>query len=325
MLVGTPLGRFIITDPNRGTDLDMTLRAALAPGVVPAYNPANPTGPGSPFKNFTTADRFNFQPFNYVATPSERLGMFATIEHEFADNLHFSGKATYVNRRSANQAAPLPLFVGPDAGNGNLLDQVTIDLTNPFNPFGFDLEAGTLAFIGRRLVEAGPRHYEQDVNTFNITGTLAGDFAALDRNWFWDVNAVWSRNTAEQTFTGNVNAQRVQQALGPVAQCTGAANRLTCSAALARSRPTNSPSSVSCSTTLPSRNSAISAPTSRATSSPCRPAMCRSRLALNAAKRKAPSSPTPSLPLACLQIFRPNRHAARLKSTKPMSSSTSRS
>ena len=223
---GTPLGRFIVTDPNTGTALDMTLRAALQPGAVPAYNPANPTGPASPFKDFTTADRFNFQPFNYVATPSERLGMFANIEHEFADNLHFSGKATYVNRRSANQAAPLPLFVGPDAGNGNLLDQVTIDATNPFNPFGFDLEAGTLAFIGRRLVEAGPRHYEQDVNTFNVTGTLGGDFNLIDRNWFWDVNAVWSRNTAEQTFTGNVNAQRVQQALGPVAQCTGACTPL---------------------------------------------------------------------------------------------------
>ena len=218
---GTPLGRFIVTDPNTERSLDMTLRAALAPGVVPAYNPANPTGAASPFKNFTTADRFNFQPFNYVATPSERLGLFATIEHEFADNLKFSGKATYVNRRSANQAAPLPLFVGPDAGNGNLLDQVTVDATNPYNPFGFDLEAGTLTFIGRRLVEAGPRHYAQDVNTFNVTGTLSGDVNLLDRNWFWDANAVWSRNTAEQTFTGNVNAQRVQQALGPIAQCTG--------------------------------------------------------------------------------------------------------
>ncbi|MEQ1783654.1 MAG: TonB-dependent receptor, partial [Hyphomonadaceae bacterium] len=91
----------------------------------------------------------------------------------------------------------------------------------PYNPFGFDLEAGTLTFIGRRLVEAGPRHYEQDVNTFNVTGTLSGDFNLIDRNWFWDANAVWSRNTAEQTFTGNVNAQRVQQALGPIAQCTG--------------------------------------------------------------------------------------------------------
>lgn len=218
---GTPLGRFIVTDPNTGTAMDMTLRSALLPGQVPAYNPANPTGPASPFKDFTTADRFNFQPFNYVVTPSERLGFFAQIEHEFAENLRFTGKATYVNRRSANQAAPLPLFVGPDAGNGNLLDQVTIDATNPFNPFGFDLEAGTLTFIGRRLVEAGPRHYEQDINTWNLTGTLSGDVNLFDRNWFWDVNAVWSRNNAEQTFTGNVNAQRVQQALGPLAQCTG--------------------------------------------------------------------------------------------------------
>lgn len=217
---GTPLGRFIVTDPNTGTTMDMTLRNALLPGQVPAYNPLNPTGPASPFKNFTTADRFNFQPYNYVVTPSERLGMFAQIEHEFADNLHFTGKATYVNRRSANQAAPLPLFVGPDAGNGNLLDQVTIDATNPYNPFGFDLEAGTLTFIGRRMIEAGPRHYAQEVDTFNVTGTLSGDFNLFDRNWFWDANAVWSRNKAEQTFTGNVNAQRVQQALGPVAQCT---------------------------------------------------------------------------------------------------------
>ena len=42
------------------------------------------------------------------------------------------------------------------------------------------------------------------------------------RTWHWDANAVWSRNHADQTFTGNVNAQRVQQALGPLAGCTGA-------------------------------------------------------------------------------------------------------
>ena len=41
-----------------------------------------------------------------------------------------------------NQAAPLPLFVGPDAGNGNLLDRISIDATNPFNPFGVTLESG---------------------------------------------------------------------------------------------------------------------------------------------------------------------------------------
>lgn len=219
---GTPLGRFIVSDPNTGQDLDLTLRGPLAAGVRPTYNPANPTDPASSFKGFTTADRFNFQPFNYVVTPSEKLGIFGQITHDFSDNLTLRLRGSYANRRSANEAAPLPLFVGPDAGNGNLLDTVSVDATNPFNPFGFTLTQGTYAFIGRRLIEAGPRHYEQDVNTFNLTGSLEGDFTAFGRNFAWDVNAVWSRNRAEQTFTGNVNAQRVQQALGPIAQCTGA-------------------------------------------------------------------------------------------------------
>ncbi len=217
---GTPLGRFIVRDPNTATNLDLTLKAALTPGTRPTYVPAAPTGAASSFKAFTTADRFNFQPFNFVVTPSERLGVFGLVTHEFANNLRFMGKGTYVNRRSANQAAPLPLFVGPDAGNGNLLDQISIDATNPFNPFGFTLAPGTLTFVGRRLIEAGPRFYEQNVDTWNLTGSLQGDFEALGTDWYWDVNAVWSRNSAEQRFTGNVNAQRVQQALGPVALCT---------------------------------------------------------------------------------------------------------
>jgi iron complex outermembrane recepter protein len=218
---GTPRGRFIISDPNTLQDLNLTLRAPLAPGVVPTYIPGDPTSAAGSFQAFTTADRFNFQPFNYVVTPSEKLGLFGQISHDFSSHLRLRVRGSYSNRKSENQAAPLPLFVGPDAGNGNLLDTVSVDATNPFNPFGFTLTNGTYAFIGRRLVEAGPRNYKQDVNTFNLTGTLGGDITLLGRDLTWDVNAVWSRNRAEQTFTGNVNAQRVQQALGPVAQCTG--------------------------------------------------------------------------------------------------------
>jgi iron complex outermembrane receptor protein len=217
---GTPFGRFIVSDPNTGNDLDLTLRAALAPGVRPIYNPANPADPASSFKDFTTLDRFNFQPFNFVVTPSERLGAFGQLTHDFSNELTLRVRASYVNRQSKNQAAPLPLFVGPDAGNGNLLDTIAVDATNPFNPFGFTLTNGTYAFIGRRLVEGGPRRYEQDVNTFNITGTLEGEINLIGRDLAWDVNAVVSRNRAEQTFYGNVNAQRVAQALGPVAACT---------------------------------------------------------------------------------------------------------
>ena len=218
---GTPLARVIVHDPNTNQDLDITLKQALQPGQRPIYVPGDPTGPAGSYKAFTTTDRFNFQPYNYIETPLERMSAFLSVTQDLTNNIRFHGQATYVERKSANQAAPLPLFVGPDAGNGNLLDTISIDRTNPYNPFGFNLTNGTYSFVGRRLVEAGPRHYEQTVDTTNLTATLEGEFGVGSRTWHWDANAVWSRNHADQTFTGNVNAARVQQALGPVANCTG--------------------------------------------------------------------------------------------------------
>jgi iron complex outermembrane receptor protein len=88
---GTPLGRMILTDPSTMNDLDITLRQAFGPSQpggscpggqgCPFYNPADPTGAGEDFKIFENADRFNFQPFNFVVTPSERVSMFARIRH----------------------------------------------------------------------------------------------------------------------------------------------------------------------------------------------------------------------------------------------------
>ncbi|RAK58513.1 TonB-dependent receptor [Phenylobacterium hankyongense] len=219
---GTPLGRFLVHDPNTGQDLDLTLRQALQPGQRPVYIPSDPTSAAGSFKPFTTADAFDFQPYNYILIPTERVSLFGSVTQEFSDKLRLRVRASYVQRKSANQAAPLPLFVGPDAGNGNLLDTVSIDASNPYNPFGYTLQPGTLSAVLRRMIEAGPRHYEQTVDTWNVTGTLAGEFDVGGRTWAWDANAVFSRNHAQQTFTGNVNSARVQQALGPVSQCTGA-------------------------------------------------------------------------------------------------------
>ena len=56
----------------------------------------------------------------------------------------------------------------------------------------------------------------------SVTATLDGAFHVGTRRWFWDASVVLASNDAHQTFTGNVNAARVAQALGPVALCTGA-------------------------------------------------------------------------------------------------------
>jgi len=212
---GTPLGRFIVLGNN------LTLRGPVI-GRPVIFNPLNPTDPNSDFKQFTTADRFNFAPFNFILTPLERIGMFVTAKQEFGENMNLSGKLVFNRRNSKNQAAPLPLFVGPDAGNGNLLDTITIDVTNPFNPFGQTLNSSNFAFIGRRVIEGGPRRYNQRVDTTYGTVTLDGKFKVGDRDWFWDVNGIAGRNKAKQTVFGNLNAANLQLALGPVGACTGA-------------------------------------------------------------------------------------------------------
>jgi iron complex outermembrane receptor protein len=222
---GTPLGRFIVLGQN------LTLRQPVLTGR-PIYNPANPTDPNSSFKAFTTADRFNFAPFNFIQTPNERYGAFINVTQEFGESMNLSVKALYNRRNSKNQAAPLPLFVGPDSGNGNLLDRISIDVSNPFNPFGVTLQSGrnpdntlngqtpNYAFIGRRFVENGPRRYSQKVDTYYAAATLDGSFSVGDGEWYWDVNGLWGRNKASQVMLGNVHAGNLATALGPVATCT---------------------------------------------------------------------------------------------------------
>src|SRR3954471_7819904 len=209
---GTPLGRFIVLGNS------LTLRHPVLTGR-PVYNPLNPTDPASDYKAFTTADRFNFAPYNFIQVPLERYGGFVNLTQRIGDNVNFSMHALYNRRNSSNQAAPLPLFVGPDAGNGNLLDTIVIDATNPFNPFG-TLGPATYAFIGRRVVENGPRRYDQQVDTYYGAATLDGTFQVAGHEWHWDINGLWGRNTAKQEVHGNVNAANLQRARGPVAACT---------------------------------------------------------------------------------------------------------
>lgn len=189
------------------------------------FDPLNPTGPNSDFRAFTNADRFNFSPFNYFLTPSERYGGFISAKQELTDTINFRAKLVYNRRNSQNQAAFLPLFVGPDAGNGNLLDTISIDASNPYNPFGYTLSAGgngtaaTYSTVRRRLVEAGQRTYSQTVDTMTMSGGFDGSFDIGSHKWYWDATAFIGFNDAKQLFTGNINAARLQQALGPVGSC----------------------------------------------------------------------------------------------------------
>jgi iron complex outermembrane receptor protein len=212
-----PLGRF------RVFGNDLTLRGPITtPSGRPVFNPADPDDPASDFRNYLgNADAFNFAQFNFIQTPVRRYGAFANVRHELSDAVNLSGKIVWNRRESKNQAAPLPLLIGQGAGNNNLLDTIDIDVSNPFNPFGVTLNESNYIVIRRRVLELGPRRYNQDVRTLYGVATIDGRFDLAGRNWFWDVNGSYGRNKAKQTMLGNINSQRLAQALGPIGLCTG--------------------------------------------------------------------------------------------------------
>jgi iron complex outermembrane receptor protein len=212
----TPLGRISLPDAD-GNRLTLTLRAPVTTGA-PNFDINNPTG--GDYKTFTTADRFNFRPYNYLLTPNVRYGGFVNFKQAFSDAVNLNLKFLYNHRSSDNQAAPVPISFGPEAGNGNLLDTIVVSADNPYNPFG-ELNSDTFYAFNRRFLEGGPRHFSQTVDTMYVTGGLDGKFSIGGGDWYWDVNATYGTNDAHQTMTGNVNAAKLVQALGPVANCTG--------------------------------------------------------------------------------------------------------
>lgn len=212
---GTPQGRFMLTDIN-GNQINCTINDGVVGPVV--YDPMSPCA-GDSFHPFTNADRFNYAQYNLYVTPSERSNVFASVNMELTDNVSFFVKGMYNNRKSTNQAAPEPIFIGPFAEAGAIADNIVIDATNPYNPFGINVFEDGFGFIGRRPLEAGPRVFNQNVDTFYFSTGLTGSFDLADRNWFWDVTSVYGKNTASQRKTGALNIRRIANALGPLSAC----------------------------------------------------------------------------------------------------------
>jgi len=212
---GTAAGRFVFFDPVVG---DFVSVAPNQASPLPVWDPSDQAN--DDFHNFTTADRFAYQPFNHLVTPNERLNVFGKAEYDVADNVMFRVLASFNNRQSQGKAAPVPLFFGPGGGSTPYMVNIVWPANHPFNPFGIDLDSNTnLDFIGRRPIEAGPRIFNQDVDTWYVSAGFDGEFAVGDRNMYWDVTAIYSKNKATQVKLNQFNARSINVAMGDPAVC----------------------------------------------------------------------------------------------------------
>jgi iron complex outermembrane receptor protein len=240
----TPQGRDTFCDPaiavpnygsctaDQGNFYDVTLNTGTA---TPVWNPANPVAAPSTYHNWSGADRFNFAPLNLLLTPSQRKSIWTGVNYDINDDVQMYAKGLFNNRTSTNQAAPEPIFVGPYAGTGGIADTINVSRLNPYNPFGIDLCAVAEApgstvcpggpgfvqnfgWITRRPIEAGPRIFNQDVDTWYFSVGFKGVLHVMD-GLNWDLNYLDTDNKATQKFTGGYNIAKVGIALGDPAIC----------------------------------------------------------------------------------------------------------
>ncbi|NND81129.1 MAG: TonB-dependent receptor [Gammaproteobacteria bacterium] len=176
----------------------------------------NQDGSGRSFQD--PADRFNYAPDNFLQLPQERYLLTAMSHYDLTDNARLYSELTYVRNVVPQELAPTPAFLGtlevnpdspffaPDvqsALNGTRSDTNGDGVVNgEDNTF--------LPFIGRRMVENGPR---QSIDTRTANRILIGVDGDINDTWSYD--AYFSRSQLDQsnTLENDVSDSRFRQAV----------------------------------------------------------------------------------------------------------------
>ena len=162
---------------------------------------------------------FNFAPFNFLSTPQERTNIFIKADYELTDNLKVLVNGSYNNRKSAQALAPTPLFIGSAFGDTGYV----LHANNPYNPTGLTLSTDTEkqqpVFTWRRMMEAGYRKFNQNVDQFQFNGGFEGNFDLGDRTFYWDTGYIYADITNNEMTDGLLNMRNVKTAIGDVNVC----------------------------------------------------------------------------------------------------------
>ncbi|HET7503868.1 MAG TPA: TonB-dependent receptor [Kofleriaceae bacterium] len=169
-------------------------------GAGVQYCTATGSGTYRPF--VAPDDLYNYQPINYLYTPSSRYNLYSAGSYRLRPSAEVFFETSYMNRKSNQQLAPEPFS-----------NAVPISKNSIYNPLG-----GDVLGYERRLDEFGPRTSAQSVNTFRMVGGVQGaipeDFEVF-KNFKWELSYNYGRNDGEQRNRGNLIKSRLANAVGP--------------------------------------------------------------------------------------------------------------
>ena len=169
---------------------------------------------------------FNFAPYNYYQTPNTRYSFGATGHYEVNKNIDVYTRLTFAENHSRSQLAPTPLGAGFAVNFGNpLMSDQERDVIFGGHTIGTALcgsqgsshlctgNSDTMDFfLGRRLVENGPRVQIDDRSAYQMVLGVKGNVPLLD-GWAYDVSAQYGRTLQTRRLEGDASFTRFQQGL----------------------------------------------------------------------------------------------------------------
>ena len=188
---------------SRG-DIIQSDRKFVKPGCS-SYIPEGTLGGKAPngqggFKDRDTC--YDYTPSSYAQTPSDLYSVFTSFNKELDSDTTFNVDLMYTRRDSSQQLAPQPASIDLD----------TSKLSNAYTNAFID-EDGVLADsleYRRRMVDAGPRIYEQKTDTYRASIALQG---LLDNDASWDISATYGRNDSEDKVQNSIHAGNMEQSI----------------------------------------------------------------------------------------------------------------
>lgn len=228
--VGTsPNGLYIL--PGLSNNAYFGTASGFASSASPvAFNAGSTIGAGSLADNsFHTAtlpgDAYNTQAQGIYSTgPSERYGIYSRFTTDLTDKVRLKVEGLYNERKSDQLFSPVLLDVGGSAGT---IRGFAISNSQAYNPFGTANGVPTANAVGfaanqawrirKVMTEVGNRDNVQDVVTYRLAGGLDGEVKLFDRDWKWDVYALYSKNKIDSQALNSVNYDRL--ALGLSSAC----------------------------------------------------------------------------------------------------------
>jgi len=173
-----------------------------------------PNGEGLPFRD--PEDRFNYAPDNFLQLPQERRLVMGMAHYDVTDNVRIYTELAYAHNLVPQELAPTPAFttvaVNPDSPFFGPAVQAALDgVRSDTNGDGIiDNTDNVQVFVGRRMVENGPRQAVDTRDAYRILAGVSGEFTD---NWSFDSYYSLAHLENSQTLENDVSASRFKQSV----------------------------------------------------------------------------------------------------------------